>query len=41
VGRATESVNAVFRAHRYSPDHPGLVGKDLDPARFANLNRFY
>ena len=41
VGRATESVNAVFRAHRYGPEHPGLAGKDLDPARFANLNRLY
>lgn len=41
VGRATESVNAVFRAHRYGPEHPALAGKDLDPARFANLNRLY
>jgi outer membrane protein assembly factor BamB len=23
--------NAVFRAHRYGPDHPGLKGKDLTP----------
>lgn len=33
--------NAVFRAHRYGPDHPGLDGKDLDPARYANLNSLY
>ena len=41
AGRAAESINSVFRAHRYGPDHPGLQGKDLDPARFANLNRLY
>lgn len=41
VGRATESVNAVFRAHRYGPEHPALAGKDLDPARFGNLNRLF
>ena len=41
VGRAIESVNGVFRAHRYGPDHQGLAGKDLDPASFANLNRLY
>lgn len=33
--------NAVFRAHRYGPDHPALEGKDLDPARYANINRLY
>ena len=33
--------NAVFRSHRYGPDHPGLQGKDLDPGRYANLNRLY
>ena len=40
-GGSPESVNAVFRAHRYGEDHPGLQGKDLDPARYANLNRTY
>ena len=25
--------NPIFRAYRYSPDHPGLKGKSLDPAR--------
>jgi hypothetical protein len=30
-----------FRAHRYSPGHAAFVGKDLDPAKFANLNRLY
>ena len=33
--------NAVFRAHRYGPDHPALEGKDLDPSRYANLNNLY
>ena len=33
--------NAVFRAHRYGPDYPGLQDKDLDPGRYANLNRLY
>lgn len=34
-------INIVFRAHRYSVDHPALRSRDLDPARFANLNRLY
>jgi len=25
--------NVIFRAYRYSPDHPALKGKSLDPAR--------
>ena len=33
--------NRVFRTHRYGPDCPGLTGRDLDPARYANLNRIY
>ena len=33
--------NSVFRAHRYGYDHPALQGKDLDPAKYANLNRLY
>ena len=33
--------NAVFRAHRYSPDYSGLQGKDLDPDRFKALNALY
>lgn len=31
----------LFRAHRYSPDHPALAGKELDPDRYADLNRLY
>ena len=33
--------NRIFRAHRYDPDYPGLSGRDLDPARHADLNRLY
>jgi hypothetical protein len=33
--------NRVFRAHRYSPDHPALAGRDLDPRRYADLNRLH
>ncbi len=33
--------NALWRFHRYSPDYPGLKGKDLDPLRFAWLNRVW
>jgi hypothetical protein len=38
---ATEWANAVFRAHRYGPDDPALQGRDLNPDRYANLNRLY
>ena len=31
--------NATFRAHRYGPDFPAFTGRDLDPSRYANLNR--
>ncbi|HAA95986.1 MAG: aryl sulfotransferase [SAR202 cluster bacterium] len=40
-GTTSGYANSVFRAHRYGPDHPALQGKDLDPARYANLNRLY
>ena len=33
--------NMIWRFHRYSPDYPGLKGKDLDPGRFAWLNRVW
>ena len=32
---------SVFRAHRYLPDDPAIAGRDLDPARYAGLNRMY
>ncbi len=34
-----EPMVSIYRAHRYAPDHPALADRDLDPARFANLNR--
>ncbi|MCH8225884.1 MAG: aryl-sulfate sulfotransferase, partial [Chloroflexi bacterium] len=40
-GIVTSNANDVYRAHRYGPDHPALQGKDLDPARYGNLNRLY
>jgi len=41
VGPGGNTPNSVFRAHRYGPDHPGLQGRDLDPSRYANINRIY
>lgn len=35
------SINITFRVHRYGVGHPALAGRDLDPARHANLNRLY
>ena len=40
-GSVSGLANSVFRAHRYGYDHPALAGKDLDPDRYANLNRLY
>jgi hypothetical protein len=34
-------INIVFRAHRYGPDNPALLEKDLDPAQYGNLNRLF
>ena len=33
--------NGVFRAHRYGPDYPAFLDRDLDPASCPNLNRLY
>ena len=33
--------NGGFRSRRYGPDHPAVAGRNLDPARHANLNRLY
>ncbi|MCY3694289.1 MAG: hypothetical protein F4Y67_09090 [Chloroflexi bacterium] len=35
------SMSWLFRAYRYGLDYPAFVGKDLDPRRFAALNRAY
>ena len=29
--------NAIFKAHRYAPDFPGLVGRDLTPRGVIEL----
>jgi hypothetical protein len=34
-------MNLVFRCHRCGPEYGGLKGRDLDRARFANMNRLY
>ena len=34
-----EATVSIYRVHRYPPDHPALVDKELDPARLGNLNR--
>ena len=39
--RSDSISNTTFRAHRYGVDHPALKGKDLDPDRYANVNRLY
>ena len=39
--RGETRMNWVFRAYRYGPDYSGLAGTDLDPARYADLNRLY
>jgi len=38
-GSSSGQANSVFRAHRFAADDPALRGRDLDPARYANLNR--
>jgi hypothetical protein len=32
------TTSSSFRSHRYALDFPGLAGKHLDPARYAELN---
>ena len=36
-----EATVSIYRAHRYAADHPALADRDLNPARFANLNRLH
>jgi len=36
-----EWLNALFRAHRYAPDYPGLKGRDLERKKFDVANRIY
>jgi hypothetical protein len=38
TGSAEEGLsNAIFKAHRYGPDHPALAGRDLDPGRVTDV----
>jgi hypothetical protein len=37
--RNTQANFMLWRAHRYSADHPALQGRDLDPDRYKALNR--
>ena len=39
--RRGEVTVSIYRAHRYAADHPALKARDLDPGRFANLNRLH
>jgi hypothetical protein len=32
---------AIFRSHRYLPEHPALADKELDPHKHADINRMY
>jgi hypothetical protein len=34
-------ITSIFRAHRYAPDDPALAGRELDPARYRDLNRLH
>ncbi|MCD6600201.1 MAG: aryl-sulfate sulfotransferase, partial [Dehalococcoidia bacterium] len=36
-----EWLNALFRAHRYAPDYPGLKGRDLQRKKLDVVNRIY
>ena len=39
--RGAQTSFALWRAHRYAPDHPALRGRDLSPDRFAGLNAMH
>jgi hypothetical protein len=39
--RGAQASVAIWRAHRYGPDHPALKGRDLDPDRFRALNALH
>jgi hypothetical protein len=34
-----QPISWVFRSYRYELDYPGLAGRELDPARYRELNR--
>ena len=33
--------NMVFRAHKYGSHDPAILGRDLNPEKYANLNKMY
>jgi hypothetical protein len=39
--RGSQASVAIWRAHRYAPDHPALRGKTLEPDRFRALNTLH
>ncbi len=39
--RGAQASVAIWRAHRYAPDHPALRGRDLDAGRFRALNELH
>jgi hypothetical protein len=39
--RGSQASVAIWRAHRYAPDHPALQWRDLDPARYRQINSLY
>ena len=41
TNRKSEVTVSIYRAHRYDADHAALKDHDLDPERFANLNRLH
>ncbi len=38
-GGADDLANTVFRAHRYDPDHPALMDRNVDPARYESRSQ--
>jgi hypothetical protein len=36
-----DTMGWLFRAYRYSPDHPAFAGRDLDADTLGDLNRLY
>jgi hypothetical protein len=38
IGDSLPMTNAVPRAHRYSPEYPGLAGHDLNPGGLIELH---
>ena len=39
--RTGAPTNMVFRAHKYGSHDPAILGRDLNPEKYANLNKLY